>query len=65
MSWQFQNTLHLHIGVLVAAVFFFFFSKVPHVLAQADTSIEGFLQSIGLEKYIITFQAEEVSNSVL
>ncbi|KAG8640359.1 hypothetical protein MANES_13G047800v8 [Manihot esculenta] len=32
---------------------------------KADTSIEGFLQSIGLEKYIITFQAEEVDMAAL
>ena len=27
---------------------------------QADTSVDGFLHSLGLEKYLITFQAEEV-----
>ncbi|KAJ9176589.1 hypothetical protein P3X46_011885 [Hevea brasiliensis] len=32
---------------------------------KADTSIEGFLQSIGLEKYLITFQAEEVDMTAL
>lgn len=32
---------------------------------QADTSVEGFLQSLGLEKYAITFQAEEVCSFML
>ena len=32
---------------------------------QADTSVEGFLLSLGLEKYAITFQAEEVCNFML
>ncbi|OAY34775.1 Usher syndrome type-1G protein homolog [Manihot esculenta] len=32
---------------------------------KADTSIEAFLQSIGLEKYLITFQAEEVDMTAL
>ncbi|KAF2292592.1 hypothetical protein GH714_025831 [Hevea brasiliensis] len=34
-------------------------------IKKADTSIEGFLQSIGLEKYLITFQAEEVDMTAL
>jgi hypothetical protein len=29
-------------------------------LLQLDSSIDVFLQSLGLEKYLITFQAEEV-----
>ncbi|GAB2282456.1 hypothetical protein Dimus_016999 [Dionaea muscipula] len=28
---------------------------------KVDGSVDGFLQSLGLEKYLITFQAEEVS----
>ncbi|XP_052489304.1 uncharacterized protein LOC105804664 isoform X2 [Gossypium raimondii] len=32
---------------------------------SADTSVEGFLQSLGLEKYAITFQAEEVDMTAL
>ncbi|XVF21365.1 hypothetical protein REPUB_Repub12eG0084200 [Reevesia pubescens] len=32
---------------------------------KADTSVEGFLQSLGLEKYAITFQAEEVDMTAL
>ncbi|XWS36579.1 hypothetical protein CRYUN_Cryun20dG0096800 [Craigia yunnanensis] len=32
---------------------------------KADTSVEGFLQSLGLEKYTITFQAEEVDMTAL
>ncbi|KAE8701387.1 putative methionine--tRNA ligase-like [Hibiscus syriacus] len=31
----------------------------------ADTSVEGFLKSLGLEKYTITFQAEEVDMAAL
>ncbi|RVW87303.1 hypothetical protein CK203_037160 [Vitis vinifera] len=31
----------------------------------ADTSVDGFLQSLGLEKYLITFQAEEVDMTAL
>ena len=27
---------------------------------QADSSVDGLLQSLGLEKYLITFRAEEV-----
>jgi len=30
---------------------------------QGDASVDGFLRSLGLEKYLITFQAEEVSNA--
>lgn len=30
---------------------------------QGDTSVDDFLQSLGLEKYSITFQAEEVWKS--
>ncbi|XP_057985097.1 uncharacterized protein LOC110643673 [Hevea brasiliensis] len=39
----------------------------PRKMSQqkAYTSIEGFLQSIGLEKYLITFQAEEVDMTAL
>ncbi|WCJ38024.1 Sterile alpha motif (SAM) domain-containing protein [Euphorbia peplus] len=32
---------------------------------KADSSVEGFLHSIGLEKYLITFQAEEVDMTAL
>ncbi|XVF81210.1 hypothetical protein PTKIN_Ptkin15bG0137800 [Pterospermum kingtungense] len=32
---------------------------------KADSSVEGFLQSLGLEKYAITFQAEEVDMAAL
>ncbi|KAK9282131.1 hypothetical protein L1049_005043 [Liquidambar formosana] len=32
---------------------------------KADTSVDGFLQSLGLEKYLITFQAEEVDMTAL
>ncbi|XP_039000919.1 ankyrin repeat and SAM domain-containing protein 4B-like [Hibiscus syriacus] len=32
---------------------------------NTDTSVEGFLQSLGLEKYAITFQAEEVDMAAL
>ncbi|XWS76081.1 hypothetical protein CRYUN_Cryun01aG0146600 [Craigia yunnanensis] len=32
---------------------------------KADTSVEGFLLSLGLEKYAITFQAEEVDMTAL
>ncbi|KAJ4828836.1 hypothetical protein Tsubulata_010489 [Turnera subulata] len=32
---------------------------------KVDTSIDGFLQSLGLEKYLITFQAEEVDMTAL
>lgn len=31
---------------------------------QSDTSVDDFLQSLGLEKYSITFQAEEVRKSI-
>lgn len=31
---------------------------------QSDTSMDDFLQSLGLEKYSITFQAEEVWKSL-
>ncbi|KAG6785360.1 hypothetical protein POTOM_011090 [Populus tomentosa] len=30
-----------------------------------DSSVDGFLQSLGLEKYLITFQAEEVDMTAL
>uniref|UniRef100_A0A2P2QML8 SAM domain-containing protein n=1 Tax=Rhizophora mucronata TaxID=61149 RepID=A0A2P2QML8_RHIMU len=32
---------------------------------KADASVDSFLQSLGLEKYIITFQAEEVDMTAL
>ncbi|KAJ1409559.1 Sterile alpha motif domain [Sesbania bispinosa] len=32
---------------------------------KADTSVDEFLQSLGLEKYLITFQAEEVDMTAL
>ncbi|GLT24939.1 hypothetical protein SLA2020_001000 [Shorea laevis] len=32
---------------------------------KAETSVEGFLQSLGLDKYVITFKAEEVDMSAL
>ncbi|KAK9757187.1 hypothetical protein RND81_01G146800 [Saponaria officinalis] len=32
---------------------------------KADTSVDGFLQSLGLEKYQIIFQAEEVDMTAL
>ncbi|KAF8394066.1 hypothetical protein HHK36_020269 [Tetracentron sinense] len=32
---------------------------------KADTSVNGFLQSLGLEKYMITFQAEEIDMTAL
>ncbi|KAK8658544.1 hypothetical protein V6N13_036747 [Hibiscus sabdariffa] len=32
---------------------------------KADASVEGFLQSLGLEKYAITFQVEEVDMTAL
>ncbi|KAL4312952.1 hypothetical protein GQ457_01G037580 [Hibiscus cannabinus] len=32
---------------------------------KADASVEGFLQSLGLEKYVITFQVEEVDMTAL
>lgn len=32
---------------------------------KADASVDGFLQSLGLEKYLITFQAEEVDMTAL
>ncbi|XP_077213480.1 uncharacterized protein LOC143848420 isoform X2 [Tasmannia lanceolata] len=32
---------------------------------KADNSVDGFLQSLGLEKYLITFQAEEVDMTAL
>ncbi|EEF41222.1 transferase, transferring glycosyl groups, putative [Ricinus communis] len=32
---------------------------------KGDTSLEGFLQSLGLEKYLITFQVEEVDMTAL
>ncbi|XP_022771486.1 ankyrin repeat and SAM domain-containing protein 6-like isoform X1 [Durio zibethinus] len=34
-------------------------------LQKADASVEGFLLSLGLEKYAITFQAEEVDMTAL
>ncbi|KAH9618417.1 hypothetical protein KSS87_017152 [Heliosperma pusillum] len=34
-------------------------------LQKADASVDGFLQSLGLEKYQITFQAEEVDMTAL
>ncbi|KAL8167871.1 hypothetical protein V2J09_009370 [Rumex salicifolius] len=33
--------------------------------SKADTSIDGFLRSLGLEKYQIQFQAEEVDMAAL
>ncbi|XP_044493932.1 ankyrin repeat and SAM domain-containing protein 6-like [Mangifera indica] len=35
------------------------------VQQKADTSVDGFLRSLGLEKYSITFQAEEVDMAAL
>lgn len=32
---------------------------------KADATVDGFLQSLGLEKYLITFQAEEVDMTAL
>ncbi|XP_077210064.1 uncharacterized protein LOC143845571 [Tasmannia lanceolata] len=32
---------------------------------KADNSVDGFLQSLGLDKYLITFQAEEVDMTAL
>lgn len=32
---------------------------------KADASVDGFLRSLGLEKYLITFQAEEVDMAAL
>ncbi|KAF9669745.1 hypothetical protein SADUNF_Sadunf14G0139400 [Salix dunnii] len=32
---------------------------------ESDSSVDGFLQSLGLEKYLITFQAEEVDMTAL
>ncbi|KAJ6329700.1 hypothetical protein OIU77_011218 [Salix suchowensis] len=32
---------------------------------KSDSSVDGFLQSLGLEKYLITFQAEEVDMTAL
>uniref|UniRef100_A0A6N2KJ70 SAM domain-containing protein n=1 Tax=Salix viminalis TaxID=40686 RepID=A0A6N2KJ70_SALVM len=32
---------------------------------ELDSSVDGFLQSLGLEKYLITFQAEEVDMTAL
>lgn len=32
---------------------------------KTDSSVDGFLQSLGLEKYLITFQAEEVDMTAL
>ncbi|KAG6787390.1 hypothetical protein POTOM_009029 [Populus tomentosa] len=32
---------------------------------ETDSSVDGFLQSLGLEKYLITFQAEEVDMTAL
>ncbi|RVW33695.1 hypothetical protein CK203_105877 [Vitis vinifera] len=40
-------------------------SGTKKVASQADTSVDGFLQSLGLEKYLITFQAEEVDMTAL
>ncbi|KAB5569759.1 hypothetical protein DKX38_003552 [Salix brachista] len=38
---------------------------VPKLPTQMDSSVDGFLQSLGLEKYLITFQAEEVDMTAL
>jgi len=35
------------------------------VLQKADATVDGFLESLGLEKYQITFQAEEVDMTAL
>jgi len=41
-------------------------NRAPKTLARkADTSVDDFLQSLGLEKYLITFQAEEVDMTAL
>ncbi|KAL2319270.1 hypothetical protein Fmac_028239 [Flemingia macrophylla] len=37
----------------------------PKRSRKAGTSVDGFLQSLGLEKYLITFQAEEVDMTAL
>ncbi|KAI4356379.1 hypothetical protein L6164_000406 [Bauhinia variegata] len=34
-------------------------------LQKVDTSVDGFLQSLGLDKYLINFQAEEVDMAAL
>ncbi|KMT05652.1 hypothetical protein BVRB_7g167860 [Beta vulgaris subsp. vulgaris] len=45
--------------------------KVPNSTSRkkpqqkADSSVDGFLQSLGLEKYLISFQAEEVDMTAL
>ncbi|KAJ0053745.1 hypothetical protein Pint_01532 [Pistacia integerrima] len=35
------------------------------MIPAAETSVDGFLRSLGLEKYSITFQAEEVDMTAL
>ncbi|OIW01042.1 hypothetical protein TanjilG_14225 [Lupinus angustifolius] len=41
-------------------------NPAPKKLSQkVDTSVDEFLQSLGLEKYLITFQAEEVDMTAL
>ncbi|KAK7389370.1 hypothetical protein VNO78_24336 [Psophocarpus tetragonolobus] len=40
-------------------------NPAPKKSRKADTSVDGFLRSLGLEKYIITFQAEEVDMTAL
>ncbi|KAG7014512.1 hypothetical protein SDJN02_24690, partial [Cucurbita argyrosperma subsp. argyrosperma] len=37
----------------------------PSTTQKGDTSVDDFLQSLGLEKYSITFQAEEVDMTAL
>ncbi|KAJ0110945.1 hypothetical protein Patl1_01573 [Pistacia atlantica] len=37
----------------------------PTLRKKAETSVDGFLRSLGLEKYSITFQAEEVDMTAL
>ncbi|PKA61258.1 hypothetical protein AXF42_Ash006155 [Apostasia shenzhenica] len=40
-------------------------TSVKMTKQKSDTSIEGFLKSLGLEKYIITFKVEEVDMAAL
>ncbi|KAG7025414.1 hypothetical protein SDJN02_11909 [Cucurbita argyrosperma subsp. argyrosperma] len=45
--------------------FHFFYLFFICYLFKSDTSVDDFLQSLGLEKYSITFQAEEVDMTAL
>ncbi|RWR74562.1 ankyrin repeat and SAM domain-containing protein 6-like protein [Cinnamomum micranthum f. kanehirae] len=40
-------------------------SSAPRKKQKADSSVDGLLQSLGLEKYLITFRAEEVDMTAL